>query len=254
MSKTLNKAVDVLEALAQARSEVSLSTLSQTLDMHPSTVHRLLRTLVRRGFVRQDPATRKYALGYKLSQLANAVPYHTHLIETARPTLVKLSSEVGETVNLVVRYQYEALNVHQVQSEPVTRAFAGAGSRAPLHCSGVGKVLLAYSSAEDIESYIEKTGLPAYTINTIANPYVLREELAKVRDQGFAVGNEEWQLGVVAVAAPVRDSSGNVIAAISVSGTVKRLTDERWPTVAARLKDAAAVISSGMGYVHDAGE
>ena len=108
-------------------------------------------------------------------------------------------------------------------------------------------------SDQDIEDYIEKTGLPAYTISTIANPYVLREELAKIRAQGFAVGNEEWQLGILAIAAPVRDSSGDVIAAVSISGPVKRLPDERWAALAARLKAAAALISSNMGFVDDAG-
>ena len=85
-----------------------------------------------------------------------------------------------------------------------TRVNSVPGFRAPLHCSGVGKVLLAYSSPEDIESYIEKTDLPAYTINTIANPYIVREELTKIRAQSFAVGNGEWQLSVVAIAAAVR--------------------------------------------------
>lgn len=126
------------------------------------------------------------------------------------------------------------------------------GSRAPLHCSGVGKVPLAYSSPGDVENYIGKTGLPAYTINTIANPCVLRQELAKIQSQGFAVGNEGWQLGVVAIAAPLMDSSDKVIAANSVPGTVNRLPDERWPTVATRVKDAAAVISSSMDHVHHA--
>jgi IclR family KDG regulon transcriptional repressor len=118
----------------------------------------------------------------------------------------------------------------------------------PLHCTGVGKIFLAFSSPEDIETYIESTGLPAYTAHSMSNPYVLRKHLAEVRTQGFAVDNEERELGTRCIAAPIWDSEGNVLAALSVSGPATRLPEERWDTVASQVKHAATTISSNMGF------
>ncbi len=249
MSKTVHKALDILEALAGTADGVSLAKLSQELNMHPSTVHRLLKTLMERRFVRRDPLTRQYALGFRLVELGSAVPYQTHLIETARPILTALVQDVGETANLVVRYQDDAVYIDQVQCNAVVTAFTQTGARAPLHCTGVGKVFLAHSSPGDFERFIEGASLPAYTSHTMTNPYVLKEHLERIRKQGFALDNEERELGTHCLAAPVRDASGAVIAAISVSGPAQRLQENRLNSVASQVRRAAAEISTRMGFV-----
>lgn len=251
MSKTVNKALDILEALSQLPSDVSLVDLSHLLDMHPSTLHRLLKTLTQRRFVTRNPVTKRFALGPKVAELGSAVRFQTGLVERARPVLAALVRDTGETANLVVRHDNEAIYVDQVQCAAMVRGFTRIGASAPLHCAAVGKVLLAYSSPEDVQQYIDDTGLPAYTRHTISNPYLLREHLREIKAQGFAIDDEEREIGTRCVAAAVRDSRGRVVAAISISGPAGRLHEDRWRRLASQVKEAAAEISSTMGLARE---
>jgi IclR family KDG regulon transcriptional repressor len=249
MSKTLNRALDILDALSRAGQPMSVAKLSHVLDMHPSTAYRLLKTLGERGFVIRDAATSRFSLGLRLVELASAVRYEPSLIKSSRPILAALVKDSGETANLVVPHKDGAIYVDQVQCDAVVRGFTRIGARAPLHCAAVGKVLLANSSPEDIRQYVESTGLPAYTSHTITNPYALAEHLERVKAQGFAVDDEEREVGTSCIAAPVRDNSGKVIAAISISGPSGRLREDRLCSLASRVKKAAAEISSSMGFI-----
>jgi len=226
---------------------MSLKDLSRKASLNPSTAYRILNTLEAHGLVQQDPMTRYYGLGLQVLQLAAAVRSQLDLRETARPFLRGLAKEAGETANLVTFEGDEAVYIDQLFSSQPIRAFTQIGARVPLHCTGVGKVLLASLPSEERETRLQM-GLPAFTKNTITNPYHLSEELVKISDQGFALDIEERQEEVRCIAAPILDDEAKVTAAISISGPAHRLTLDRMNQLVPMVVHAALEISSQLGY------
>jgi len=254
-SKSVGKALDILEALSEAESELSVAEISETLALPTTTAQRLLGALVERRFVARNPRTHKYVLSRKLATIGAAAFRNPFLIDASRPTLTELARETGETASLVWQYQYRALYVDQVQSDTVVRAFNPPGMSAPLHCSALGKVLLAGFARSDAERYIVQTGLPAHTRHTITNPYFLTEHLEEIRQQGFAIDKQEWELGVASVAAPisvrqteVMDTT-DVVGAIGVTGPVTRLEDQGWDRLKSQVKHAASQVDSTLDSI-----
>jgi IclR family KDG regulon transcriptional repressor len=252
--KSVNKALDILEALASAGGELSVSEISETLDLPTSTARRLVDALEQRQFLRKNPRTRRYALSRKLATMGGVAFRNPFLLEASRPTLTALARETRETASLVWVYEYRALYVDQVLADTVVRASNSPGTMAPLHCSALGKVLLAAFAPADIDRYIQQTGLPAYTRYTITNPYSLRAHLEEIREQGFALDKQEWELGVGSVAAPVVTLSGNLVASIGVTGPVTRLEEKGWDTLASQVTRAAAIVLAGTSLDEDAEE
>jgi DNA-binding IclR family transcriptional regulator len=253
--KSVGKALDILEALSDAESELSLAEISATLALPTTTAQRLLGALVKRRFVARNPRTHKYVLSRKLATIGAVAFRNPFLIEASRPTLTELARETGETASLVWQYQYRALYVDQVQSDTVVRAYNPPGMSAPLHCSALGKVLLAEFAPSDAERYILQTGLPAHTRYTITNPYFLREHLEEIRQQGFAIDKQEWEMGVASVAAPISvrqtDLMGDtdVVGALGVTGPVTRLEEKGWEQLRSQVKHAASEVYSTLDSI-----
>ncbi|HEV7825279.1 MAG TPA: IclR family transcriptional regulator [Mycobacteriales bacterium] len=216
--QAVDRALDLLEALASAGSPLGVSALSHTTGLPVGTIHRLLRTLASRGFVRQE-ASREYALGPALFRVGHA---STRAIAApARPYLARLVEISGETANLAVLEGDHVVYVAQVPSAHRLRMFAEVGRHVLPHSTAVGKVLLADRPAEAAAGVVQRTGLPAHTPNTITDPALFAAELDRVRARGWAVDDEEEETGVRCFAVPVRDG-GRVIAAMSVSGPAAR--------------------------------
>ncbi|MCG0278168.1 MAG: IclR family transcriptional regulator [Thermanaeromonas sp.] len=246
--RSVAKALKIIDVLAEARGELALHEIAEKLGLAKSTAHGLLATLKSFGYVEQSPFTGKYKLGVRLFEIGNIVAHSWDVRAVAAPYIQKLVDELGETVHLVVLDKGEVLYIDKRESHQSIRIVSQVGMRLPAHCTGVGKVLLAHLPPSEVKRIITQKGLPRFTKNTITAPRALEAELAKVRAQGYAIDNEEIMDSLRCVAAPIRDHTGKVCAAISVSGPVARLEGERLKLAIDLVTETAANISTGLGY------
>ncbi|ACL24066.1 transcriptional regulator, IclR family [Chloroflexus aggregans DSM 9485] len=253
MIQSIDRAFDVLEALAQADDDLSVSELSEQLDLPLATVHRLLSSLAARGYVTQEPSTRRYGPGPRLLEIAAraAQSRRFDLIRIARAELAKLTAETGETSNLIIRQGDEAVYQEQIPSPHLVRMFTEVGQRAPLYCTGGGKAILAALPAAEFERYLASGHFERWTNKTITDRDRLRAELALARERGFALDDEEREEGVCCVAAPIFDRRGQVVGAISLSGPSIRLDRARAEALGPRVREAALACSRQLGYRAD---
>ncbi|BBB00923.1 putative IclR family transcriptional regulator [Actinacidiphila reveromycinica] len=232
--QSLERAFDLLERVADAGGEVGLSELSASSGLPLPTIHRLMRTLVDCGYVRQQP-NRRYALGPRLIRLGESA---SRLLGAwARPHLAELVETTGETANMALLDGDEAVYVAQVPSRHSMRMFTEVGRRVLPHSTGVGKALLAQVPPERARALLARTGMPAATEHTITDPDVLLAELERVRERGYAVDDNEQEAGVrcLAVAVPGAPTA----AAISISGPAARVTEAATDRIVPVLHDVA---------------
>jgi len=245
--QSVDRTLDVLEALASRRGATGISDLAQVVGLHVSTVHRLLATLVDRGYVRQDPDSSRYHLGARVFSLANAADVHLDLRLVARPYLERMMRSSGETANLVTSSDTEVIYLDQVASLHLVKMFTAPGMRAPLYCTGTGKMMLAERSPEDAEVVLAGP-MPRHTPRTIVTRGALEVELATIRKNGFCVDNEEMEEGVRCLAVPIFDRRNRCIGAMSVSGPTTRMTGERVDRLAPTAKAIALELSRQLGF------
>jgi IclR family transcriptional regulator, KDG regulon repressor len=244
---SLDHALVILETMGQGSRSISLSDISRQTGYPKTTVHRILATFVARGFVRKEIQTGHYQLTLKFFEIGSAAVSHLEIKEVARPYLENLRNISGETAHLAVMDEEGVFYIDKMESSQSVRMYSYVGRRAPVHCTAVGKVLLAYQTSEKIAKFLFP-GLKAYTHNTILQKEKLIEELRKVRKQGCALDNEELELGLFCIAAPVRNHLGDVIAAISISGPGVRLRKPRIRELVPLVVKTGGEISTAMGY------
>ena len=236
--QSLGRALDVLELMVAAGGEVALSRLAAESGLPVPTIHRLVRTLVSRGYVLQMPS-RRYMLGPRLIGLGASA---SHMVEAwASPHLESLAEVTGESANLAMLDVDRVVYVAQAASTRHTmRMFTEVGRRVYAHCTGVGKALLAELSDDEVRTLVSSAGMPATTEHTITEIAGLLEELRRVRERGYAIDDGEQELGVrcVAVAVP-----GSLRSAVSVSGPASRVTHEAVPGLAELLQKSAHALS-----------
>ncbi|MBU6422628.1 MAG: IclR family transcriptional regulator [Chloroflexi bacterium] len=243
--QSVDRALDLLEALAASEGEVSITSLASRTSLHVSTVHRLLTTLLRRGYVRQNPDTSRYFTGAKLATLAEGRSRFNELRHRARPILRGLTEQTRETSNLVVLDDAMAVYIETVPSPHVVRMFTTIGNRVPLHSTGVGKALLAALSTDRRDALIDRIEMRAYTPRTIVEKTSLRRALEEVRERGYAIDDEEFDEGVRCVAIAV-GPVGDPIGAISVSAPAGRMTRQRCGELAPLVRRAATELGEAM--------
>lgn len=250
--QSVERTLDILEALALAGRPVNLSELSQKVSLHVSTVHRLLATLIERGYARQESSTGRYTVGTRLLELSSGVTEQIDVRAEAHPVLERLSSLIGETANLAVRSGDNLVYIDQVQSDRLVRMFTRVGSSAPLYCTGAGKLFLAFvpevQFERELNRYLLEHRLEPRTPHTLVRPQALREELRKIRERGYSFDNEEMEEGVICVAAPVFDRAGQIVAAISVSGPSTRLSEGHISEAVGPVLAAAGEVSARLGH------
>lgn len=246
--QALTRAFEILEHLADAGGEMSLSELTRVTDLPMPTVHRLVRTLVGEGYVRQA-ASRRYALGPQLIRLGDTAS--RLLGRWARPYLTQLAETIGETTNMALLDGDEVVYVAQAPSKHSMRMFTEVGRRVLPHCTAVGKVLLAQLSPAEADAVLGRTGLPAQTPHTITDPAELLAQLKNVRAQGYAMDDGEQELGVQCIAVPVVGAPER--SAISVSGPEGRLTESVRERVVPVLQRTAADLATSLTYGHASG-
>ena len=246
--KVLDKTFSILDILIQHGSSMHMTEISKKLDLYPSTTHRILDTLKHWGYIEQDPHTQKYQLGLKALELGMAKLHQMDLVREATPYLKELVKQCNETVHLGVLEGGEVLYLAKEESSQTIRMISYVGKRAPLHCTALGKVLLAYLSAEERKKILGEKVLPRLTENTITDKRELEKELGKVREQGFALDREENEKDVRCVATPIRNYQGEVIAAISISSPIFRLDKNVQNSLKEALIETSKKISMRLGH------
>lgn len=245
--QSVDRAITVLEILAR-RGEAGVSEVASEIAVHKSTAFRLLGALEGHGLVEQAEDRGKYRLGFGLIPLAGAVSDRLDVTRQGRAVCARLAAEMGETINLAVLQQHWAVNVDQALGPSTVSTHNWIGRLTPLHCTSSGKILLAHVPAERRAQLLAASGMEQLTPRTVTLAGTLDAELAKVRTAGYAVALEEYEMGLNAVAAPVHDRSGAVIAALSVSGPAYRLDEVRLVALTAPLMSGAMEISRRMGW------
>ncbi|MBU6420096.1 MAG: helix-turn-helix domain-containing protein [Proteobacteria bacterium] len=246
--QSLVRALSLLNRIAEAPDDgASLTDLAQQVGLPASTAHRLLLTLEQERYVRFVQSRRLWTIGVQAFVTGCAFIKTRNLAALARTHLRGLMENSGETVNLAVEDKGEAVYLAQVECRQMMRVLARPGTRVPMHCSAVGKAILSATSEKAIGQILRQHGMPRLTAKTVTTPAALRAELLKVKGQGYAVDDEEHAVGLRCIAAPVFDETGDVVGAVSVSGPMARIDENRISVLGRMVVDASHAISAEMG-------
>ena len=245
--QSLSRALRLLEALACSHDGLTLTEVAHTVGLATSTAHRLLTTLQQARFVRFDPLASLWQVGVQAFIVGNAFARTRDVTMMARPYLRRLMEESGETVNLYVVEDGEAICMAQVESRRMMRAISRPGGRVKMHCSGAGKSILAWLPERDVGEILQRHGLPRFTDRTLTSPRTLKAALEEAQARGYAVDDEEYEIGLRCVAAPVLDEHGTPLAGLSISGPTIRVSDHRLPLLGALVVETARAITAEAG-------
>jgi IclR family KDG regulon transcriptional repressor len=245
---SLAKALDVLECFTSHQPELGISEISTMLGLPKSSIHNILNTFVLRGYVEQDKTTRRYRLGLAFLQRAEIVREGLGLRKVALPFMHKAKELYNETVHLAIEQDGLVMYLETVQPADRSVARIAVGKRAHMHCTGVGKAMLAFFPDERVKAIIEEHGLSQYTDRTITTVAELEQELKEIRLQGFATDDMEHELGIRCIAVPLRDEYGRVIASMSISGPAERIPMDTIRSHAEPLKMLGLDISRRLGW------
>ncbi|GGO14985.1 IclR family transcriptional regulator [Microbispora rosea subsp. aerata] len=244
--QSVDRAISIMEILAD-RGEAGVTEIAAEIEVHKSTAFRLLGALEARGLVEQTEDRGKYRLGFGLVRLAGSVSARMDVTQQSRPVCQRLAEEIGETVNIAVLRSHYAVNLDQVRGPSAVTAHNWVGQLTPLHATSSGKILLAYVDRRRRDDLLRAAGLRRYTPNTVTSAEKLERELAEIRENGYALSLEELEVGLNALAAPVRSFRGEVVAAVSASGPAYRFSEERMRELAPVLVKGAEEISHRLG-------
>ena len=246
--QSLERAFDLLEALA-AGGELGVTELAHRTGLVPSTAHRLLHTLTKRGYVTQSPETGRYLLGYKVVEVASGLEHRRERLRAvARPHLEGIQRATGETVNLVVLEADRVVYIDQVEGSRNVRMFTTVGTSVRAHTTGSGKAIMAFGPPDAPAALYGDRELERLTKRTLTTLAALEDDFKRIRRRGYALDNEEHEEGVGCVAAPVFDHTGRPCAAISVSGPTARILHEHSSELGALLIGRPATVSEALGH------
>ena len=247
--QSLVRALTIVNRLASADEGVTLTEIAQQVGLSPSTAHRLLTTLEQERYVHFDAERRLWSVGVQAFVAGNAFLKTRSLVGAARPVMRALMEESEETVNLAVEDEHEAVYLSQVECRQMMRAFARPGARVALHCSSVGKALLSAMPEAGLSKVLHHRGLPRLSVKTIGTTTALREDLVRSRDRGYAIDDEEHAVGLRCIASVIFNENSDPVAAVSVSGPMARIPDERIPLLGDLVRRKADAITSQIGGV-----
>ena len=245
--KSLDRALDVLEHLSTMPG-ASLSELAAQMDQSPATVYRVLVTLEGRDIAEFDAETQLWYVGANAFVIGARYLRRTSLVDRATPILRQLMSDTGETANLAVPHKNTVVFVSQAECHHSIRAFFPPGSASPMHASGIGKALLAEMNPAQVEQMLGTTRLETFTKFTISEPERLLEDLDRTRARGFAIDDQEKNIGMRCIACPVHNWTGNAVAGISISGPLARIEDTDIAGLAGAVMAAAKELSEALGF------
>lgn len=248
-NQSSEKLLALMEVLSQEDAPVHLSDLAAKLEMNVSTVSRFLAALQKRGYVSQSEERGTYVLTYKICQLANNVTSRMDYRNICQPHLKKISKIFGCTTNLIARYEYSVIYLDVVPGpQQLMVPLQRIGKVAPLYCTGGGKLFLQHFTDEELRNYASINPFHRYTEHTICSLGELREELQKIAENGYAIDDQECELGTRCLAVPILNYTGGIQAAISINAPITKLTDQYIQQNAPILKEIAMEVSQQLGY------
>lgn len=246
--QSVDRTLSILELLSKNEQGLYIKDISLELELHKSTVHRLLGTLIYKGYVKQNESSSKYYVTMKLFQLGSRKVENIDLIEIARPYLNKIAQISGEVVHLVIRDGKYIVYVDKVEGNQTIRMHSKIGRRSYMYCTGVGKAIMSTLQQKEVKKIWGESTIKKYTKYTIENLSDMEEELRHIKNVGYAIDNEENELGVRCCAVPIIDYKQVSSAALSVSGPTSRMSDEKIKEFSEKLITYAGEISKQLGY------
>jgi IclR family KDG regulon transcriptional repressor len=225
--QAVDHALDLLEQFHDEVDELGVTELSKRLKLHKNNVFRLLATLESRGYIEQNRVTENYRLGLKTLELGQTFIKQMGLLRQSRPVLESLVKECNETTYVAILKDFHIVYLDVVETDLTVRVVPRVGSRLPAYCTAAGKIQLAYMTDEELDNYLPTKELKRFTPKTITDRDQFKNHLKKIAEQGYAIDNEELDIGVCCVGAPIRDYTRRIIGAISVSGPSMRFSPER---------------------------
>lgn len=248
--QSIERALRILEEFTAKEKELGVTDLAKRVGLNKSTCFGILQTLQSKGYLEQNEDNGKYCLGLKLFELGQTYEAGLELREISKPFLQLLVEKTRETVHLVVKNQMDAVYIEKVEGPSAINIISQVGRRVNLHCTGVGKCLLAYFPPEYFDTVMQRN-LIKFTPHTITDKLRLIQELKHIRERGFSIDDEEIELGLRCVAAPIFNHKGETIGAISISGPTNRITYERIAELSILVKETAGDISQRLGYINN---
>jgi DNA-binding IclR family transcriptional regulator len=249
--QSLQRGLGILEIIAKTGTGVTTAEVSREIGLHTSTTFHLLRTLTTLGYLAQDEVTKQYHVGSKIFHLASSVWSEVQLFKMAKPFLVDMAQQTGEASHLAVLERGEVIVVGKVDGSSPVGVTERVGYPRPAHCTAIGKVLLAYLSEAELRAFLNMAELRSLTPRTITAAPILAQELERVRAQGYAFDDEEFAQGIRCLAAPVRNFTDHVVAAIGISGPVWRVSLDRVAQLTEFVRAAGRQLSQELGHSDD---
>ncbi|PLS16167.1 IclR family transcriptional regulator [Bacillus sp. M6-12] len=248
MVKSVSRALDIITIVSLKKGGAGVTEIANQIDINKSSVYRILSTLVQYGYIEQDEETGRYKLGYKFLEISSKLLDSIDLRAEAKPYLQELENDTNEVIHLVVYDQGEVVYIEKLEGNETLRMHSKVGKRAPMHCTSVGKAILAYLPANIVLDILERKGMPLHTDKTITDKDAFLHELNSVRQKGFALDLEENEYGITCIAVPIFDHLGKAIAAVSISGPTMRMNEERLKQLQEKMLHVGNQISRRLGY------
>jgi IclR family acetate operon transcriptional repressor len=246
--QSLQRGLGILEFVAKKGGGVTMAEVSRHVGLHTSTTFHLLRTLSTLGFLQQDETTKQYFPGSKIFHLATSASTELQLLNSASPLLADLARQTGETSHLAVLERGEVIVIAKVDGSSRVGVNDRVGYPRPAHCTAIGKVLLSSLAGADLDAFLAGADLASFTAKTITSAAQFRQELDRVRAQGYAFDDEEFVQGIRCLASGVRNFSGRVVGAVGISGPVWRVSLDRVAPLTGLVMDAARRLSHSLGH------
>lgn len=247
--QSIDRALSILEVLSDYSEGLGVTEISEQVNLHKSTVYRLLTTLIYKGYVVQDAETNKYGITLKLFELGSKKVESMDLLSVSKEYTKKLMESVNEVVHLVVREGSEIVYIDKVEANNTIMMASTIGKRSPMYCTSVGKAILAHLPEKKVKEIWDNSKIVKYTDYTITNFEELKTELEDIRQKGYAVDNEENEIGVRCIGVPIFNRHGKVEAAISISGPAIRVTESKISNFSIKVMNTASLISRELGFI-----
>lgn len=246
--ETVHKTIDILESFLKEPGEIGIAELSEKCGINITTAHRIAADLVKRGYLRQKQKRGKYSVGIKLLEYCGVIQSNLKIGEIAFPYLQKISQSIGEYSEIAVLDDYTSMTIAQVEITHNLKIANTVGERLPLHATALGKIFLSYMTKAELDSYFGSHALFPFTAKTIVAIDRLEQELQKIKRLGYTIDNEEYDIGVWAIAAPVFDCNQDLIAGLSIAAPSVRIDEGKQKEYQEIIKSNALAISREIGY------
>lgn len=247
--QTLDRTLDIIELLATSQQGMGVTEIGLKLQLHKSTVHRLINALVQRGYIEKDQKTGIYKIGLKFVEISSLHLHQLELKTEAAPIMRHLAEMTGLVTHLAILDETDVVYIEKVDVVQSFRLYSHIGRRIPVYCSALGKVLLSGQSAARQKQVLQSINYIPYTENTIQDQEALLTELKKTNQRGWAVDDEEHEPGIRCIAAPVKDFTRKVIAGLSISGDRSILSKQQEERISSMVVEAAEAISKRLGFI-----